>query len=289
MESCYLHNVKWQILQRHFLILLSILIGSPEITQAEDDVRRQSHPAGFIVLGTEGSAHSSPLILDIWYPADSIVQETPYPYGLGRGKVVEKAPLASGRFPVIVLSHGALGAARNYAWIAEHLARSGYLIVGVSHYGESYVYGRDTIDPHMVLQPWLRPPACSLALDYVLQQTEFQTIADTTRIGGLGHSSGGNTAIALGGATLDPERLGAYRRLDDHIEIRVFVRLLPLIRLLVQGTTRRPWQPLMFPYRLLAQSKMTFYPLHGTLSGMHVYSHTPHLSGLKMDRTISCF
>jgi predicted dienelactone hydrolase len=43
---------------------------------------------------------------------------------------------------------------------------------------------------------------------------DFRERIDSARIGALGHSSGGATAMALGGATFDPAALAAYCRSD---------------------------------------------------------------------------
>ena len=111
--------------------------------------------------------------------------------------------------PVIVLSHGAFGSARNYAWIAEHLARDGYVVCGVSHFGESPVYGVETIDPSTVLDPSDRVVDCSFALDHMLAGALLENV-DPSRVGALGHSSGGATAIALAGGRFDPAAMARY-------------------------------------------------------------------------------
>ena len=114
-------------------------------------------------------ARGRPVIIDIWYPAPQTARETPHDYGLGRGRVAEHAlPAGGGLHPMIVLSHGAFRTARNYSWIGEYLAGNGYLVAGVSHFGESPVYGPETVDPASAFRPWLRPQDCSFALDYVL-------------------------------------------------------------------------------------------------------------------------
>jgi predicted dienelactone hydrolase len=43
---------------------------------------------------------------------------------------------------------------------------------------------------------------------------DFRERVDSSRVGALGHSSGGATVMALGGATLDPAALSAYCRSD---------------------------------------------------------------------------
>ena len=110
------------------------------------------------------------------------------------------------------MSHGASGAPLNYAWLAEYLARRGVVVLGVAHFGESWAYGSDTIDGVTVTRLWVRPSDCSFALTQLLESPAFKDRIDTARIGALGHSSGGATAIALGGAAFDPVALVDYCR-----------------------------------------------------------------------------
>jgi predicted dienelactone hydrolase len=160
-------------------------------------------PAGHTVLRTEDRARRRPILIDLWYPAVSTAKEMPYDDGLGRGCVAESADPLEGEHMAIVLSHGAFGAARNYSWIAAHLARQGYVVAGVSHFGESFVYGPETIDPAAALMPWLRSRDCIVALDYLLGESLFRHLIDPSGIGALGHSSGGATAISLAGPRYD--------------------------------------------------------------------------------------
>jgi predicted dienelactone hydrolase len=139
----------------------------------------------------------------VWHPAPSSVSETERDYGLGVGRTAEDAPVAAGPLPLVVLSHGAFGAAPNYAWLSEHLARSGYVVCGVSHFGESYLYGVETIDPRAAHDVGARATDCSFALDHLLGVDEFAGALDPSRIGAIGHSSGGATAISLAGGLFD--------------------------------------------------------------------------------------
>ena len=154
--------------------------------------------------------------VDAWYPATADTAEQPLVYGLGAGSAALDAAFDSrdAPFPLIVMSHGAFGAARDYGWIAECLARRGFVVAGVSHFGESWIYGPDTIEPAAVTRLWMRPPDCSFALDRILEHDDFKGRVDGARIGALGHSSGGATAIALGGATFDAAALAAYCQSD---------------------------------------------------------------------------
>lgn len=184
---------------------------------AGDDVRN-GFPAGYSVTRTWNTRSQRPVIIDLWYPAIPSSKAIPHDYGFGRGMVAEGAGPARGHFPVILLSHGAFGAARNYSWIAEYLARKGYIVAGVSHFGESWVYGPGTIDPVVASAPWLRPPDCTAALDFILDAASpAGASADPDRIGALGHSSGGATVIALGGAVYDPASMDRYCRSKDSV------------------------------------------------------------------------
>jgi predicted dienelactone hydrolase len=143
-----------------------------------------------IILRDE--SRGRPVRVDLWSPAD------------GRA-----APSGEGA-PAVVLSHGAFGAAVNYSWLAVRLAAAGYLVAGVSHFGESFIYGEGTIDPGSILRPWERPPDCSFVLDLLLDGSVFDDVVDGRRIAAVGHSSGGATALELGGAEYDPTAMAEY-------------------------------------------------------------------------------
>lgn len=57
---------------------------------------------------------------------------------------------------------------------------------------------------------WLRPADISATLDAVEKQPPFENHLEAGRVGALGLSMGGNTALALAGARIDPIRLANY-------------------------------------------------------------------------------
>lgn len=182
-----------------FLAVIITLIGT--IASASE--------AGFQLETFADPERSRPIAIDWWYPAENQAAEF-FDYGLGQGSVVEAGLVAPGTFPLVVLSHGALGAARNYSWLAETLARNGYVVAGVSHFGESYVHGSQTVDPSAVLRSWERPLDISAAITYILGHSRFAQSIDAQKISFIGHSSGGATAMNLAGVLFDGEKIDDY-------------------------------------------------------------------------------
>jgi len=165
---------------------------------------------GYTTTRAEDPARKRPVLVDLWYPAPEGAVEVEHDYGMARGHAAVDAAVADGRHALVVLSHGAFGSARNYTWIAGHLARRGFVVAGVSHFRESPAYGPETIDPAIALQPWHRAVDCSFVLTWLLGHARFGDRIHPARIGALGHSSGGATVMELGGALFDPEAMGRY-------------------------------------------------------------------------------
>lgn len=104
------------------------------------------------------------------------------------------APLAPGRFPVCLISHGAGGSHLLYREIATHLASAGWIVLcpeaprdnrndrSLSHTDESVTN---------------RCRQLSQALDTLLGHERLAAGADSRRVGLVGHSLGGCAALAL--------------------------------------------------------------------------------------------
>lgn len=143
-------------------------------------------------------ANGRQIHLDVWYPSESA--EVAHSYNFGSGSVAENAPVAGSNLPVILLSHGSMGAASNYSWIAEPLARHGYVVLGVSHFGESPAFGPANINPATVTGFGDRTRDINAALDFLVSKSSYASHLDPKRLGAIGHSSGGATALMLAGA-----------------------------------------------------------------------------------------
>jgi predicted dienelactone hydrolase len=117
--------------------------------------------------------------------------------------VVRDGAVAAGVHPVALLSHGYSGLWRNQIWLAEELARAGYIAVLPSHPGTTF----GDMDPSWALHPADRPQQMSRVLDGLLADAEFAAHIDASRISVIGHSLGGSTALMMAGGEFSGPRL----------------------------------------------------------------------------------
>ncbi|MFH1804800.1 MAG: hypothetical protein ABID63_07930 [Pseudomonadota bacterium] len=140
-----------------------------------------------------------PFLLAVWYPAQA--NETPVRHMGVASMAARNAPVAAGGpFPLVVFSHGSEGHRFNQFWLAEYLARRGFIVIAPQHAGDNYLdmaYARTL--PLMVR----RPAEISRALDVVLAQGDIGPAIDRDHIYALGHSAGGATVLELAGWQFD--------------------------------------------------------------------------------------
>lgn len=146
------------------------------------------------------------ILLDValWYPAKAggqplLVGDN----GLFHGFPADAdAPAADGRFPLIVISHGAGGNGRQFGWIASRLAAAGFIVAAPNHPGST----SGNASPREAVKLWNRPADVSAVLTALASRPNV----DSTRIGVLGFSAGGYTALAVAGARVDVAALARF-------------------------------------------------------------------------------
>ena len=141
----------------------------------------------------------------IWYPTEqtapiSKVAENKVFFGV---EVVADAPVSSGNHPLVILSHGYSGLWRNQAWLADYLARAGYVVAAFDHAGTSY----SNMDPSWANKLARRPHQISEILTALLANETVGGRIDHSRISVIGHSLGGSSALFLAGGIFEPARL----------------------------------------------------------------------------------
>ena len=155
----------------------------------------------------------------VWYPAVAEAREAEAKAGpaFAAGRVAPGAGWASmAPHPLVLLSHGFGGAARQMTWLGEALARAGYVAVAVDHPGTN---GIDGVNAAGAYAPWERASDLSLALDRVLAHPAIGPQIDRNRIGVAGFSIGGWTTALLIGATADFDRFRAFCRSPERDSI----------------------------------------------------------------------
>ncbi|MCK6551034.1 alpha/beta hydrolase [Myxococcota bacterium] len=148
------------------------------------------------------------LAVHVWYPAEATEGERPL-YVVKRSDVaVEDAPpKALGPRPVLLFSHGHQAYAAALSYLMEHLASHGYLVVAPTHTGNTFLDG----DRRETSIYYLRSFDVRASLDHLLALTgdPLAGLVDASKVAVSGHSFGGYTAMAVGGATFPVEALAA--------------------------------------------------------------------------------
>ncbi|UVK47701.1 dienelactone hydrolase [Mesorhizobium sp. AR07] len=190
-----------------FWTMLCTIIASTMLVQhaasASDNVGVRQLPAPSRERGTS-------LDVTVWYPA----QPGGETVMLGDSQLfigtsaMRDAPISGGQFPLILLSHGAglAGNPQALSWIATPLASQGFVVAAPTHPGNS---GRNKSAAE-TMKLWLRPADLTATLDAIGKDTFFRDHLEQSKIGALGLSMGGNTALAIAGARLDVKLLAGY-------------------------------------------------------------------------------
>ncbi|WDY60340.1 alpha/beta hydrolase family protein [Pseudomonas sp. PSKL.D1] len=121
--------------------------------------------------------------------------------------VAEEAPAALGQFPLLVLSHGNTGSPLALHYLATALARRGFVVVAVVHPGDN---ARDHSRLGTLSNLYGRPLQLSAAITAARADKLLGPYLNAGKVGVIGYSAGGETALILTGAQPDLDRLRQY-------------------------------------------------------------------------------
>ncbi len=158
-----------------------------------------SYCVGYQELEWLDKQRNRSLLAALWYPTEQ--SESPITYlAHFHSQAGLNAPFVENRFPLVILSHGSRGHRYNQYYLAEFLARSGYIVVAIEHEG-------DTAFDDLFTESHKNHIERIHDVVFVYQQlTEHSAISnyiDKAYVAHIGHSFGGFTSFILAGGLSD--------------------------------------------------------------------------------------
>lgn len=150
--------------------------------------------AGSKLLQIYDKVNDLPIPTLIHYPTfEPSVTKNYGPYTMN---VSPDAIISTGKFPLIIISHGNSGSYFLYRTISTYLAKHGYIVAIPEHYANNR---RDNSLATSVKNLQYRPQHISMVIDFLTQDAHFSPSVVADRIAVIGHSFSGYTALALAG------------------------------------------------------------------------------------------
>ena len=109
-----------------------------------------------------------------------------------------EAPVAAGRFPLVMISHGSGGSYLTHRTLGMYLAQNGF-VVGIPEHPFNNRHNNEL--QYTVQNMRYRPQHLRMAMDEIFSHEQFKNHLDVTHVAVVGHSVGGYTALALAGGT----------------------------------------------------------------------------------------
>jgi predicted dienelactone hydrolase len=217
------------------LVVISVLFMGARAKQKYEEKSADSLPEApqYSVKGPYSMGMSdfsigseTPLEITVWYPAennDLDEEGTTYPYEIKlgdpfgtvalasyNGQAMRDAPFdfSASPYPLVILSPGFSIGSSAYAWLAEHLASYGFVVISPEHH--------EHLDPENEL--WraaiTRPQDILTVLANIDEQVgpagAFPGWVNKDFVAVIGHSYGGYTALAAAGAQINTNGFEDY-------------------------------------------------------------------------------
>jgi dienelactone hydrolase len=151
--------------------------------------------AGFRMIEVPADGNDPAITGAIWYPCAAPAGEV----ALDRLTIAgtPDCPIEGEDLPLVVISHGSLGAWFDHHDTAAALADAGFVVAAISHRGDNIPTLPDAADPSVMFE---RPYAIKRLIDFMLSASPAASRIDGGRIGFFGFSAGGATGLELLGA-----------------------------------------------------------------------------------------
>ncbi len=130
----------------------------------------------------------------VHYP--TMEKSKPTAFGPFTMDVSPNGSILQGSYSLVIISHGNSGSHLLYRTISTFLAKKGYVVVMIEHFGNNR---RNNELGNSIKNLVFRPLHVSLAIDYLIKDSFFGSHLDVEKISVIGHSFGGYTALCLAG------------------------------------------------------------------------------------------
>ncbi|MFQ6538028.1 MULTISPECIES: alpha/beta hydrolase [Aphanothece] len=178
---------------------LDTVMGQLTAEEAKGDA-----PADFAALPDPRKPGSRAVSKEVWNLTDSRRNRSFYV------EVYRPTKPAAGPLPVIVFSHGLGSSPEDFSEVMQQLASHGYVVAAPQHPGSDAIWLKEMLrglhkDIFDVQEFSNRPKDISFVIDELERRnaSRFNGQLDLTKVALAGHSFGGYTVLALGGATVD--------------------------------------------------------------------------------------
>lgn len=106
------------------------------------------------------------------------------------------ADIAEGKFPLVIISHGTGGSPLLYRTLSLFLAKNGYVVAMIEHYGNNRLNNELEGKNENFVN---RLRHLTQTIDYLFSDKEFAKCLQKDNVAVIGHSIGANTALVLAG------------------------------------------------------------------------------------------
>ena len=180
-----------------FLLCFFLLLGHLQAMSKAPKSSVLAENIGVHTVQYEDAKRKRPILVEIWYPTQmNGPEDRPEDPIWIHPKEIRDVPIAEGKFPLIVMSHGHNGDRRDRSWLVEYLVKNGFIVASVEHYGNSW----RSYNPLITIRFWERARDISFAISELTRDPLLKKKIAPGKIGFVGYSLGGLTGLTLAGA-----------------------------------------------------------------------------------------
>jgi predicted dienelactone hydrolase len=190
--------------------------AAPAKSTVADPAAPGPYGVGFRTIKIVDAARNRPLDVTVWYPIAPGTTGTPARYALlpttytdSKVAIADAPIIAENNLPMAIYSHGSGGLNFISAFLTEHLASEGFIVIAANHTGNTAIDNFVGATVSQDQNDMNRPADISAEIDGMLARNAdasdvFHNKIDPARIGLFGHSYGGYTALATVGGHSTP-------------------------------------------------------------------------------------